>query len=46
MHYLGKDPGEPDYLDGYCVWMGADDGLVLRAVDWTCLDPRGRTGPG
>jgi broad specificity phosphatase PhoE len=45
MHYQGKDPGEPDYLGGYCVGMQSDDSLALRTVDWTGMDPRGPTAP-
>jgi broad specificity phosphatase PhoE len=44
-HYLGKDPGEPDYLDGYCVGMQSEDSLALHTVDWTRMDPRGPTAP-
>jgi broad specificity phosphatase PhoE len=44
MHYRGKDPGEPDYLGGYCVGM-SDDSLALRTVDWTRIEPRGPTVP-
>jgi broad specificity phosphatase PhoE len=42
-HYAGEDPGEPDYLGGYCVRMQSDDGLALRAVDWNRMDPQGGT---
>jgi broad specificity phosphatase PhoE len=44
-HYLGEDPGEPDYLDGYCVGIKSDGSLAPRALDWTRLDPRGPTVP-
>ncbi len=43
-HYLGKDPGEPDYLGGYCVGM-SDDSLALRTVDWTRIDRVDRRAP-
>jgi broad specificity phosphatase PhoE len=38
-HFRGEDPGEPDYLGGYCVGMQNDDALALRTVDWTRMDP-------
>ena len=40
-HYGGEDPGEPDYLGGYCVGMQVDDGLALLAVNWKQMDPQG-----
>ena len=43
-HYRGEDPGEPDYLGGYCVGMLNDDALALRTVDWTRMDPRRPAG--
>src|SRR5215469_4248316 len=44
LHQARTDPGEPNYLHGYAVWIEGDGGVALDAVDWKAADPVPRQG--